>query len=93
MGQETNSFGAKQLVNQANRENAVGYCHYYKHRGFMSIKLVKLHKCLEKNCPYLHKYEHPIWEKKNCVKVMRKMRKLLLEDDAEKIAEYIGEKL
>lgn len=48
-----------------------GYCHCDRHRGYLSVKLIKKHKCLSKNCEFFEKYSnHPYWDglsnKKSC---------------------------
>lgn len=40
----------------------VGYCHYYKHRGYMSKKLLELHGCNSRKCKRLEKLECKYWE-------------------------------
>lgn len=38
-------------------EKPLGFCHYAEHKGYVSSDLLKSHKCLEKGCPLLSKYE------------------------------------
>ena len=55
-------LGIGRLRNQPSRQNAVGYCHYKLHKGFLSWKAIKSHDCLGKQCPYLEKYlDRPVW--------------------------------
>ncbi|WP_026653663.1 hypothetical protein [Butyrivibrio proteoclasticus] len=64
------------LMNQPKPENAVGFCHYKKHNGFVSEKMLKKHQCLGKNCPYLQKYEnHEFWIDRARIKAEKKARK------------------
>ncbi len=47
------------------KRNAVGYCHHKKHIGNLNEKKLKEHNCIEKECPYLEKYEdNKYWIKK-----------------------------
>ena len=38
-------------------EKPLGFCHYAEHKGYISSDLLKKHKCLEKGCHFLSKYE------------------------------------
>lgn len=62
--------------NYTNR-NPVGYCSYYK--GYLTSKLVKLHKCDKRGCGRLCKYDHPYWKeeeiKRKRKKEMKKLKK------------------
>lgn len=61
---------------QTLKERAIGYCHNPKHMGYLSLKNMKNHKCLAKQCRYLHKYEdHPYWAEKERKKAEKKARK------------------
>lgn len=68
------------LRGQPSPQDAVGYCHYNLHRGYLSWKAIKSHDCLGKQCPYLEKYlDRPVWvqrkkeqAKKKALKQMRK---------------------
>ena len=61
---------------QPTKENAVGYCHNPKHRGYLSKKNLKNHKCLAKECRYLHKYEdRQFWIDREKKKADKKARK------------------
>lgn len=45
------------------RENAVGYC--YKHKCHLTIKSMKQHECLRKQCHSLKKHEeHEYWQQR-----------------------------
>lgn len=60
--------------NYTNR-NPVGYCSYYK--GYLTSKLVKLHKCDKRGCKRLCKYDHPYWREEEIKrKRKREMKKL-----------------
>lgn len=44
-------------------KDPVAYCHYIKHRGFLTPSMMKTHGCLRKQCRHLEKIEeHPHWE-------------------------------
>ena len=45
------------LINQCKKENAVGYCHNKKHKGYLSEKILRQHKCNTKQCMFLERYE------------------------------------
>lgn len=53
-----------------------GYCWMKKHRGYLTVSLLKQHKCLEKKCVYLQKFEqHSYWKQlENEKKKMREKR-------------------
>lgn len=40
----------------------VGYCHYKLHKGYISLNILKDHRCVKKDCPFLEKFEdHAYW--------------------------------
>lgn len=44
------------------RENVIGCCHNMLHPGKLTRQLLNEHNCLEKQCPYLEKYDdRPFW--------------------------------
>ena len=56
----------KRLSNEATKKNAVGYCLYRQHEGNLNRRTVKRHHCIEKNCPFLIKYEdNDFWKESN----------------------------
>jgi len=60
--------------NYTNR-TPVGYCRYYK--GYLTSKLVKLHKCDKRDCKRLCKYDHPYWkEEENKRKRKKEIKRL-----------------
>jgi hypothetical protein len=62
---------------QPKKEKAVGRCHHNWHKGNMSAKMVKTHKCLGKQCPYFEKYEdHPYWKEREAIKAKKKQAKI-----------------
>lgn len=49
--------------------NRVGYCWNKMHRGCITRRTAKEHKCLEKNCRFLQKTNKRYWEsRENSVK-------------------------
>ena len=42
-----------------------GYCHNARHRGLLNVVLLKSHRCVEKECPFLERYKtHSYWSQK-----------------------------
>lgn len=40
----------------------IGFCKSDVHKGYIAIEALCKHDCLEKECPFLHKFpEHPIY--------------------------------
>ena len=76
-------------------EQIVGYCHYELHKGYVSSKLIKIHNCALKECPFLQRYEPSYWNEqlnKERKKRLRKIKKIqdsyeqnLSQDRMEKI--------
>ena len=59
------------------RNKAVGYCHY--HKAALTVKTMKCHECLKKQCDALKKYEeHDFWRQHEQKKQLRKMRKQMV---------------
>lgn len=64
------------LKGQPRKEKAVGYCHNPSHKGYLSLKVYKQHKCAMKECRYFEKYEDcPYWLNRKRIKEARKERK------------------
>ena len=58
-------------------QKPVGFCCYRKHRGYLTLKIMKNHECLKKQCPCLKKCEdHPYWEQREKIKQLKKQKKL-----------------
>lgn len=82
----------RHLRGQPSKDKAVAYCHHPNHVGYLSPAIMKQHDCLNKQCKYLHIYEeNPHWVEKARKNREKKFRKWLLNDDYERIAEYIAE--
>lgn len=58
----------------------VAFCHYKKHYGYMSEKMLKLHGCLQKNCGRLRKLDCPYWEERRQKKLNAKLARKQLEE-------------
>jgi hypothetical protein len=59
---------------QISRNKAVGYC--YHHCAALTVKTLKGHECLKKQCNALKKYEdHDYWRQREVVKERRKAKK------------------
>ena len=56
------------------RNKAVGYCHH--HKAALTVKTLKCHECLKKQCDALKKYEeHDFWRQHEQKRERRKARK------------------
>ena len=43
-------------------KNIAGTCHNNIHKGYLDIKLIKQHDCINKKCPFLERFEdYPFW--------------------------------
>jgi len=68
-------------------ESRIAFCRYSKHFGNLSENLLKQHKCLEKQCPYLKKYEEKgFWIKRKITNALKKKNKkgygfIVINDD------------
>ena len=64
---------------QITRNRAVGYCHH--HCAALTVKTLKGHNCLGKQCNYLKKYEnHDYWRQHEQKKEWRKAKKQAFEN-------------
>ena len=76
-----NAFGLYEkrfqiMQGQPSKENAVAYCHNKSHKGLLTVKMMKNHECLRKQCPFLEKYEdRPYWEERILKKQKKKLQK------------------
>ena len=62
---------------QVNRSRAVGYCRY--HCAALTVKTLKGHECLKKQCDALKRYEdHDYWRQHEQKRELRKARKQIL---------------
>ena len=70
------SRGNTWMNGQSNEKNAIAFCHNPKHVGYLNCSLMKNHRCLEKQCRYLQKYEEKeYWIKKSIKQALKKLRK------------------
>ena len=59
---------------QISRNRAVGYCYF--HKAALTVKTMKCHECLKKQCDALKRYEeHDFWRQHEQKKERRKARK------------------
>ena len=62
----------------------IGYCHNMKHHGYLNLKLMKEHQCLEKECPFFKKVENnDFWARKRASKEKRNKKKELEKQQTE----------
>lgn len=60
---------------QVSRAKAVGFCK--KHCAALTVKTLKCHECLRKQCNALKKYdEHDYWRQREVVKARKKANKM-----------------
>lgn len=53
-----------------------GYCHSNAHKGKLTVKMLRQHGCLQKQCSCLERYEdHPFWKERAFKKAQKKARK------------------
>jgi hypothetical protein len=59
------------------RNRVVGYCHY--HKAALTVKTMKCHECLKKQCDALKKYEeHDFWRQHEQKKERRRAKKQMI---------------
>ncbi len=63
------------FTNQPSKSKTAGICHNRIHTGRMSIHTIKQHECLGKQCPFFEKVDHPYWEKREMIKLLKKQDK------------------
>ena len=79
------------LQGQPSREKAIAYCHNPKHLGYLSLRLIKCHKCLDKHCKYLHPYEEkPYWIDRKRRRNDKKLKEYIRKGNIEGIGEHIA---
>ena len=67
---------------QFTHNKAVGYCQY--HRAFLTVKTMKGHECLRKQCNALQKREeHDFWRQHNQKKEQKKANRALRSNYSE----------
>ncbi len=56
------------------KSRACGYCHF--HHCYLTVKQLRAHQCLQKQCNALQKYEeHEWWKQRNLLKQRKKANK------------------
>lgn len=56
------------------KSHACGYCHF--HHCYLTVKQLKAHQCLQKQCNALQKYEnHEWWKQRTLLKQRKKANK------------------
>lgn len=79
------------LRGQPKGENRIGYCHNPMHKGYLSVNLLKCHKCLEKQCKYLEvDKKHPYWVSRKRRRNDKKLREYIRKNNIEGIGEFIA---
>lgn len=79
------------LKGQPNKENAVAYCHNPMHKGYLSVKIIRCHKCLDKQCKYLEIYEDKqYWVDRKRKRNDKKLKEFIKKDNIERIGEHIA---
>ena len=74
------------------KNGIIGYCHNMIHLGYITVKLMQEHGCIDKNCKYFAKYtDRPFWiqkekSKEKKIKALDSKRK---KDERDKIIEKI----
>ena len=64
------------MKGQPAKDNTVGWCSNNNHKGAVSLKMLKQHKCLDRDCKYFRKNEeHGYWKHKEEIKKNKKRRK------------------
>ena len=58
---------------QFDKCKACGYCHH--HHKYLTVKMVKAHDCLQKQCNALQKYESHEWWKQRAIAKQKKKAK------------------
>ena len=53
-------------------KNAIGFCHCEAHKGALNRELARKHKCVQKKCRHLEKYNEESWNVKPKYKNRRK---------------------
>lgn len=43
-------------------KSPVAICRFYKHRGYLTVNMIKVHGCLKKNCSRLQRLDCQYWE-------------------------------
>ncbi len=82
---------------QPGRVKTIGYCMHHKHFGALSLKMLKNHECLKKQCPFFKRNEeHQYWvdrakkrEDKKAREKAEKVREIIIFGTADEISERL----
>lgn len=88
----------KSFIGQPKRGKAVGFCLNKSHYGMLSLKNMKNHRCLAKNCIWFLPFkQHPYWQErekklseKKSKKLIKRVEELIKHGTAEEIADAIS---
>lgn len=70
------------MKGQPRKQDAIGYCHNKKHKGYLSANMIRRHGCLAKQCDCFEKYaDKPFWIEREKKKQNKKSKQRLLSDD------------
>ena len=76
------------MANQT-QKMPVGWCSHNKHRGKLSVRQLKQHQCLKKQCIFFTKNEqHEYWDQREQIKQSKKAEKRRA-----RLAEYLKEEI
>ena len=53
----------------------VGYCHCNAHKGYLTKKSLCEHKCLERHCPFMQKFNNQYWKTRDAQENRRQIRR------------------
>lgn len=89
----------KSFIGQPKKGKAVGFCLNKSHYGMLSLRNMKNHRCLAKNCIWFLPFkQHPYWQErekklseKKSKKLIKRVEELIRNGTAEEIADAIGE--
>lgn len=72
------------IFRKVDTNSLVGYCHCSKHKGYVTVNLLKNHDCINKNCFYLEKFEdYPFWIHLMNAQKTKEQRKLVKKHNME----------
>ncbi len=69
----------KTVDNNWTNKVPVGFCYNRIHKGYVTLKQMKSHRCNRKKCPYFKRLTHEYWNKKERNKQLKKCKKLYLK--------------
>lgn len=70
MSKEYKERKKRTIHNQRIHVRPIGYCHCDAHIGYVTVELMRKHKCLEKGCTFFEVFkDHPYWKEMYTKKV------------------------